>query len=108
MTKLEDHGFIRVHCEKCTNADVWLKCENCAKSTNFLLDDKGVSCHCEATYSHAVCLCGERVDREGLTFVPFDKGPLSLTDFQVSWPRVAILMTAVAGIGAGIWFFALA
>ena len=106
-TQLNDHGFIRVHCDKCTNDDVWLKCETCAKSTNFLLNDDGVACHCGASYTHAVCLCDERVSREGLTFVTFEDGPLALTDFSVSWPRVAGLIAIVVSIGGAVWYFAL-
>ncbi len=103
--ELKNHGFIRVHCDKCTKDDVYLKCESCAKSTNFLLNDDGVACHCGAAYSHAICTCGERVDREGLTFVSFEEGPMSLSDLEVSWPRVGALVAGVAAIVFGIWYF---
>jgi hypothetical protein len=105
MTTLNDHGFIRVHCDTCANPDVWLKCDQCTKSTNFLLEEDRFRCHCGATYGHAVCTCGAQVGRQGLTFVPFDEGPLSLTDLSISWTRVAVLLTGLAGLAWGIWYF---
>ena len=105
MTTLQDHGVIRVHCDACASDDVWLKCDTCAKSANFLLGDEGFTCHCGASYGHAVCTCGARVGREGLAFVPFEEGPASLADFEISWPRVGILVASLAGIGLGLWYF---
>jgi len=107
MSSLQDHGFIRVHCDTCANDDVWLKCESCAKSTNFLLGDDDVTCHCGATYGHAVCTCGARVGRPGLHFVRFEEGPVALTDFEVSWPRVALLVAGLGGLALALWYFAM-
>ena len=60
----------------------------------------------DAKYTHAVCLCGERIERSGLTSVAFDEGPIQLADLEVDWTRVGALAVGVALIGGFVgWYF---
>lgn len=103
------HGFVRAECEACHKPDVWLTCNACKKSDWFRTDEGGVVCHCGATYAFATCTCGATVPRERLVWVPFDKGPMALADWELDKGRIAMIgagAVAVLGLLAyALWTF---
>lgn len=105
----ERHGFVRARCESCNKPDVWLTCNTCKKSDRFVVEPTGIVCHCGAAYAFATCTCGANVPRGRLEWVPFEKGPLSLADWELDKRRLAMLgvgSVALMGIVAyAIWTF---
>lgn len=103
----DKHGFIRAVCDVCKNPDVWLTCNTCKKSDRFVSEDKEVRCHCGATYAFATCTCGQKVPREKLLWIPFDKGPIALAEWEVDWGQVVVITFVVAMslvLAGAIWF----
>ena len=98
------HGFVRADCQSCKNPDVWLTCNTCKKSDRFRVEG-GIVCHCGAKYDHAKCTCGKDVPGDKLVWVPFEKGPLALADWEIDRGRLAavvagaLIVLAVAGYG---------
>jgi hypothetical protein len=101
------YGFIRADCPKCKNPDVWLTCNACKKSDRFVLGPDAALCHCGATYAFATCTCGAEVPRANLVWVPFEKGPMALGEWEIDKKRVAGLVIALAGLIAlaAAWWF---
>jgi hypothetical protein len=95
----DKHGFTRAACEACKNPDVWLTCNTCKKSDRFVAEEAHVRCHCGTTYAFATCTCGQKVPRDKLLWVAFDKGPIALADWEVDWGQVAVIGFIVAMLG---------
>ena len=102
-------GFVHAHCE-CGRNDVWLTCNSCNKSDRFELSEAAVHCRsegCESEYAHATCTCGKTVPFDKLEWVPFEKGPMQLGDWELDPTRVGIavlvLCVIVAAIGYGVY-----
>jgi hypothetical protein len=101
LPPLEACGFVRVP----GAAELWMKCEGCAKSDHFWIDGV-VRCRCGKAYDHAVRPDGTRVPVAELVFVPFDKGPVALRDLELDPVRVGVFAVVVlALVGAGVWYF---
>lgn len=94
------HGFVRADCEACGKADVWLTCNACKKADRFALDEKEVVCFCGARFAFATCTCGKPVPRARLTWVPFQKGPVALADWEVDWGQVVVTLFVIGAVGA--------
>ena len=97
-----DRGFIRVDCPACRNPDVWFTCNACKKSDHFAMHADHVACDCGQRYDHGTCTCGATVPFDGLRFVAWDQGPMSLADLEVAWGRVAGLAVVAVLVLAGI------
>lgn len=101
----DEPGFVHVDCSACNAPDVWLQCDACKRRGGFTFGTDGFSCACGATYGHAVCLCGARVSVAHLRPVAFEKGPIGMGDLEIDWRKVAVLVTAGAGVvGSGLWW----
>lgn len=98
---LEDRGFVRVSAEG--EDDLWLTCQQCGKSDHFLLGD-AVHCACGASYDHTVTPAGTRVEMEGLTFVEFSKGPMTLADLEVDPRKIGLLGLVAVLVLAAVWW----
>ncbi len=105
-TALTDlHGFVRADCAACNNPDVWLTCNSCKKSDRFLLEGAGVTCACGTRYDHAVCTCQKTVPGDRLRWVPFEKGPAALAEWEIDKRRLAgIALLVVSLVGLGAWW----
>ncbi len=104
-TVVPEPGFVRAVCAACGDDDVWLQCNGCGERSRFLRGEAEVRCSCGATYSHAVCTCGQQVPFAQLVSVPFAQGPASWSDFEVAWDRVAVgVVAAAAAVGGGWWW----
>jgi len=109
MSSASDDGvFVRVACPSCGRDDVFLKCDQCGRQSLFALDAQGVRCRCEATYSHALCSCGEQVPPEHLVAVPFEEGPLVASEVELDPTRLVLVAVAGLGLigllGGGLWW----
>jgi hypothetical protein len=96
---LDQRGFVRVTAEG--EDDLWLTCQQCGKSDHFLVGDV-VQCSCGASYDHTVTPAGTRVEMSGLTFVPFEQGPMALADLELDPRRLAVFALVVLLLG--LWW----
>lgn len=97
--------FVRVACT-CGRPDVYLKCDQCGRQALFSVDEAGVACQCGATYSHAVCACGENVPAAQLVAVPFEEGPLVASELEIDPVRVGLMVASVVVLlGLGGWWW---
>lgn len=104
-TELSDrHGFVRADCAACQKQDVWLTCNECKKADRFVLESGRAVCACGSVYTFATCTCGATVPKDRLVWVPFNKGPLNLGDWEFDRRRIAVLaVIGVAIFGAGTY-----
>lgn len=100
---LDRYGFIRVTAEG--ESDIWLTCNACGKSDTFVREDDRIVCRCGETYSHAVTPAGTRVELEGLTFVPWNEGPMQLADLEWNWGRIGAVVVVVVALVGGVAFY---
>lgn len=98
---LDERGFIKVTAPG--EPDIWLTCDACGKSDHFKLTD-AVECACGARYDHAKTPGGQRVGLEGLTFVEFSKGPMTLADLEMDPRKVAVWVAVVVAVVVGAWW----
>ncbi len=104
MSTTTEPGFVRAACPSCGNTDVWLSCNSCNERSRFTLGPEQVTCSCAATYDHAVCTCGETVGHSHLVSVAFEDGPVTLSELEVDWPRVAGIVATVVGLISVSWW----
>jgi hypothetical protein len=95
-------SFVRVACPACSRGDVFLTCNACQRREGFTLEEARVVCACGAGYDHAVCVCGAKVPRAGLLAVPFEQGPVSLSDFELDPRKLALVGGLVLAVLAGL------
>ena len=100
LPALDACGFVRVPGEPV----LWMKCERCQKSDHFWIDG-AVRCRCGAVYDHALRPDGNAVPFQELSFVPYDKGPLSLRTTEWDPRKIAVLAALlIAVLGSVLWW----
>ena len=102
---IDSYGFVHAHCTACNDPNVWLTCNQCDKSDHFVVMEGVIHCKCGATYDHATCTCGERVEAAQLEWTPFTKGPMTLADLEWDYRRVALLFVALFVAAVAVWWF---
>lgn len=98
---LERLGFVRVPPQG-GKAETWLQCNECQKRERFWIEGERVRCACGASYDHAA-VEGGNVPVSELSWVPFDKGPVQLSELEVDWRRIAALLLVLALAVGGIY-----
>ncbi len=94
-------GFVRVPPQG-DQPETWLQCNACEKRERFWIEQERVRCSCGAVYDHAA-VDQTRVPVSELTWVPFDKGPVQLSELEVDWRRIAALVLVLALAAGGIY-----
>ncbi len=94
-------GFVRVPADEV----LWMRCEGCAKSDHFWLEEDAIRCRCGAAYSHAMRPDGTTVPVADLVFVPFDEGPKRLADLELDPWRVVAALAVLAGVAGLVWWW---
>jgi hypothetical protein len=98
---IERLGFVRVPPQG-VNAETWLQCNACQKRERFWIQEERVHCACGAAYDHAAVEGGQVAVSE-LVWVPFDKGPVQLSELEVDWRRIVALLLVLALAAGGIY-----